>query len=147
MDDLTALERGHELQRPHRDFGPALPADFVPLRLVLQPAGPCIELTRPSALLGRHSGADIRLGAADVSRRHCLLLFDDGHWKILDLSSLNGVFVNDERMHEATLYDGDRVRIGHATFTVQLKRRRGEAKRRERVADVLPRPETERRAS
>jgi pSer/pThr/pTyr-binding forkhead associated (FHA) protein len=112
----------HKLQGPHKDpRQPDLPMGFVPLRLVLMPGGLCVELTRPNMLAGRHSQADLRLALPDVSRRHCRFLFQHGHWKVIDLDSTNGVFVNGERMHEATLYDGDQVRLGSFVFAVRLE--------------------------
>jgi predicted component of type VI protein secretion system len=95
-------------------------ANFVPLRLVLQPTGAAIDLTRPDMLVGRHSEADIRLPLPDVSRRHCRFLWAEGCWQVIDLNSLNGVFVNDEKVRQAHLQQGDRVRIGGFTFTVDL---------------------------
>jgi pSer/pThr/pTyr-binding forkhead associated (FHA) protein len=92
----------------------------VPLRLLAQPGGLCIELTKPDMLIGRHSEADVRLALPDVSRRHCRFTFAEGHWQVVDLNSLNGVFVNDERLHEATLCQGDHIRIGGLTFLVDL---------------------------
>lgn len=113
---------GHILQGPHKDpWHQDLPMGFVPLRLLLLPGGLCIELTRPNMLAGRHSESDIRLALPDVSRRHCRFLFQHGHWKIIDLDSMNGVFVNGERMQEATLYDGDQVRIGSILFAVRVE--------------------------
>jgi pSer/pThr/pTyr-binding forkhead associated (FHA) protein len=94
---------------------------FVPLRLLLLPGGLCVELTRPNMLVGRHSEADVRLALPDVSRRHCRFLFQHGHWKIIDLDSMNGIFLNGERMQEAALYDGDQVRIGSFMFAVRLE--------------------------
>jgi pSer/pThr/pTyr-binding forkhead associated (FHA) protein len=85
------------------------------------PSGLCIELTRPNMLVGRHSEADVRLALPDVSRRHCRFLFQHGHWKVIDLCSMNGVFVNGERMQEATLYDGDQVRLGSFLFAVRME--------------------------
>jgi hypothetical protein len=126
------------LQGPHRDFAGAPPRDFVPLRLMLRPAGPCVELVQPNTLVGRHSDADVRLTSLDVSRRHCRFVFEDGHWKIIDLNSLNGVYVNEERMHEATVYDGDTIRVGPLTFTVQIAaaQSRQETKILPRLADT-----------
>src|SRR5205823_4724 len=72
----------------------AIPHDFVPLRLLLQPGGLCVELNKPEMLLGRHSTADVRLSLPDVSRRHCRFAYADGHWRVFDLNSLNGVFIN-----------------------------------------------------
>lgn len=148
MDDRTPLERpGHVLQGPHRQFPEAQAGDLVPLRLVVEPGGLCIEVSHPDTLLGRHSAADIRIAAADVSRCHCRLVFADGHWMVRDLNSLNGVFVNDERMHEATLYDGDRLRVGSVTFAVHLGLPAAAAQVLRRIADVLPLPEAGRQAS
>src|ERR1700722_7201356 len=92
------------------------PADFVPLRLLLQPGGAVIEVDRPDTLIGRHSEADVRLPLPDVSRRHCRLSFVDGGWQVVDLNSLNGIKVNGEKVLEAPLEQGDLLGIGGFTF-------------------------------
>jgi predicted component of type VI protein secretion system len=97
-----------------------LPADFVPLRLVLLPTGAAIEVLQPEALLGRHSEADIRLPLPDVSRRHCRFVFADAQWHVQDLNSLNGVFVNEKRVQRVVLHPRDTVRLGGFTFEVEL---------------------------
>src|SRR5690348_16310659 len=84
-----------------------VPADFLPLRLVLQPSGATVELTQPDVLIGRHSQADVRLPLPDVSRRHCRLLFGQGVWQVIDLNSLNGVYLNGEPIRQATLRHDD----------------------------------------
>jgi pSer/pThr/pTyr-binding forkhead associated (FHA) protein len=111
----------HSLQGPHKDPRQETPPGFNPLRLLLLPGGLCVEMTRPNMLVGRHSEADVRLALPDVSRRHCRFLFQHGNWKVIDLDSTNGVFVNGERMHEATLYDGDQIRLGSFLFAVRLE--------------------------
>lgn len=95
-------------------------APFVPLRLLLHPGGLCVEMNKPDMLVGRHSGADVRLSLPDVSRRHCRFVFANGVWNVFDLNSLNGVFVNGERLHEANVFHGDRIRIGSLTFEVEI---------------------------
>src|SRR5262249_33644790 len=100
-------------------FG-AAPEKVRPLRLVLVPTGMSVELTRGEHLLGRHSTADVRLPLADVSRRHCRLIFAEATWTIIDLDSLNGVFVNTERVQQPALSHGDRIRIGSFVFEVQF---------------------------
>jgi pSer/pThr/pTyr-binding forkhead associated (FHA) protein len=97
-----------------------LAADCVPLRLVLQPGGAVIEVTRPEVLVGRHSAADVRLPLPDVSRRHCRLHWAEGCWQVIDLDSLNGVYVNDEPVLQAPLHPGDLLRVGGFTFAVEL---------------------------
>jgi pSer/pThr/pTyr-binding forkhead associated (FHA) protein len=95
------------------------PYDVVaPLGLLVLPEERRVEVAKPSAVIGRHSEAELRLPYADVSRRHCRLEFADGQWHVCDLDSLNGLFVNGVRMHEATLSEGDCIRIGEATLVV-----------------------------
>jgi predicted component of type VI protein secretion system len=124
MDDskLPVEADGFPVQGPHwhRPTAVAEAAPFTPLRLVLQPSGYVFELTRPEILLGRHSDADIRLPLPDVSRRHCRFVFADGCWHVFDLNSLNGLFINDERVHEAVVQDGDVLRIGGFTLVAAL---------------------------
>ncbi len=150
MDDFrqTLRPSGLPLQGMHAPARPELEtrADFAPLRLLAQPGGLCIELNRPDMLIGRHSEADVRLALPDVSRRHCRFVFADGNWQVFDLNSLNGVFINDERLQEATLCDGDLVRIGGLTFLVELSAAPGQDGVLKSIADVLPRQE-QRRAS
>lgn len=147
MDDLAP--QGLPAPRLHRvevEDAP-LPSPFVPLRLLLQPGGLCVELTKANTLVGRHSEADVRLALPDVSRRHCRFLFLDGAWQVIDLNSLNGTFVNDERLQEATLTAGDRVRIASLTFLVEIAAPApaatpaddARASMLQSIADVLPR--------
>jgi len=111
------------LQGPHRHrlHESPLPPGFYPLRLVLQPGGMVVELTRAETFAGRHSDSDIRLPMPDVSRRHCRFVFDAGDWHVVDLKSLNGVSVNGEFVVRSILRHGDEVKIGGFTFRVDLE--------------------------
>jgi len=122
---------------------------FVPLKLVLQPNGLAVELTRPNMLLGRHSTADLRLPLPDVSRRHCRFLFQDGVWQVVDLDSMNGIYVNGMRVLEATLHDQDLLRIGGFQFKVLIQEEgkapaaeqaAGESAMIQKIAKPLPAP-------
>lgn len=109
------------LGAPRRAGSPLpLPTDFVPLRLILQPSGVTVELTQPDVLIGRHSLADVRLPLPDVSRRHCRFLFAQGYWQVIDLNSLNGVYLNETPIQQATVRNGDLLRIGGFIFAVEL---------------------------
>jgi pSer/pThr/pTyr-binding forkhead associated (FHA) protein len=136
MMDETRQHHGdgqHGLQGPHQV------SHFVPLLIKVLPEGRVVELTRPAVVVGRHSGADLRLAYPDVSRRHCRLVFDEGLWRVHDLDSLNGVYVNGERMNEAALYAGDEIRLGEATLLVTAAPG-PEAEVLRSIADVLPPP-------
>ncbi len=91
-----------------------------PLKLVLQPSGMAVELNRPETVVGRHMSADLRLPLPDVSRQHCRFVYADGCWQVYDLNSLNGVYVNQQRVPHALLHHGDLVRVGGFTFQVEL---------------------------
>jgi pSer/pThr/pTyr-binding forkhead associated (FHA) protein len=125
MDDSRDGEGAVRLpfQGPHRRHGPGgegPPDGLVPLRLVLRPGSLSVELTRSGMVFGRHSDADVRLPLPDVSRRHCRFDYADGRWQVTDLDSLNGVFVNDAKVHQAELHHRDRLRVGGFTFEVDL---------------------------
>jgi pSer/pThr/pTyr-binding forkhead associated (FHA) protein len=98
-----------------------LPPNFLPMKLVLQPSGAVIEVSRPDMLIGRHTEADIRLPLPDVSRRHCRLVYKEGGWQVMDLNSLNGIQVNGEQVLQASIEQGDLLRIGSFTFAIDLQ--------------------------
>jgi len=110
------------LQGPHwhTQAGPREADPFYPLRLVLYPGGCAVDLTKSEVVVGRHSTADVRLHLPDVSRRHCRFLFAGGCWQVFDLHSMNGLFINDERVEQAVVHPGDLIRIGSYIFEVQL---------------------------
>ena len=61
---------------------------------------------------GRSLAAHIRFDDPTVSRRHALIYRDDGGARVLDDRSLNGVFLNGERVEWGELNDGDEIAIG-----------------------------------
>jgi hypothetical protein len=67
--------------------------------------------------IGRSLAADIRFDDATVSRRHALVVSQAEGVRVLDDRSLNGVYVNGERVEWSPLSDGDEVTIGrHALY-------------------------------
>jgi len=62
--------------------------------------------------VGRGIAADVVLEDRSVSRRHAVITCRDGEVVLLDDRSLNGVWVNGERVRQATLRDGDAVAVG-----------------------------------
>ena len=66
------------------------------------------EVTRA----GRHPESDIFLDDITVSRRHADFVHEAGGYLVRDVGSLNGTYVNRERIEEARLSSGDEVQIG-----------------------------------
>jgi hypothetical protein len=62
--------------------------------------------------VGRDPACDIVLEDPRVSTRHALLRSDRGDWRLVDLQSKNGTFVNAIRVTEAALGDADWVSLG-----------------------------------
>ncbi|WP_456694680.1 FHA domain-containing protein [Aeromicrobium sp. P5_D10] len=63
--------------------------------------------------VGRHPDSDIFLDDISVSRRHATFTRSDAGYAIADLGSLNGSYVNRDRIDgEVTLSGGDEVQIG-----------------------------------
>jgi pSer/pThr/pTyr-binding forkhead associated (FHA) protein len=71
-----------------------------------------IPLRRPIMHIGRGYSVDMRLEDQTVSRRHAIIVERGTETRILDDRSANGTFVNDRRVAEAALHDGDVIRIG-----------------------------------
>src|SRR5262245_21713051 len=61
---------------------------------------------------GRHPDSDIFLDDVTVSRRHAEFHRGPGAFTVRDVGSLNGTYVNRERVESATLSNGDEVQIG-----------------------------------
>lgn len=74
-----------------------------------------IKLRLPSTI-GRGRGATIMLPHPLVSRTHCELFEAGGRLMVRDLGSLNGTFINNERVSEAPLPAGDLLTVGTVTF-------------------------------
>jgi hypothetical protein len=63
--------------------------------------------------LGRDAGADIRIPDDSVSGRHAQLIREQGRWKVVNLMSVNGTFVNGRKVLSAYLTTTDKIRLGN----------------------------------
>ncbi len=73
------------------------------------------NLTLP-VTIGRGRDAKIKLVHGQISRLHCEVYEDRGQLKARDLGSLNGTFVDGERISDADLLPGGLLNIGSVTF-------------------------------
>lgn len=119
-DATTAVPRVHssdDLLRIHE-------ADVLREQLALQPeesaviltrgpgAGSLLRLGHENVTLGRSSTATVLLDDISVSRRHAEICVVPPGYRIVDVGSLNGTYVNDSFVEEALLSHGDDIRIG-----------------------------------
>ena len=71
-----------------------------------------LQLAREWTRVGRSMAADVRFDDPTVSRRHALIVRQPDGVRVLDDRSLNGVFVNGERVEWRALADGDEIVVG-----------------------------------
>jgi hypothetical protein len=74
---------------------------------------------------GRHPDSDIFLDDVTVSRRHAEIFREGNRYVVRDAGSLNGTYLNRQRVDTAPLSDGDELQIG--TFKLVFLTGRGDA--------------------
>ncbi len=86
-------------------------------------AGERFALDRPATTLGRDPSSDIFLNDITVSRRHARVEVAADSATISDAGSLNGTYVNRERVEAMALKQGDEIQIGKFRLVFLPKRR------------------------
>jgi FHA domain len=81
-------------------------------------AGSSYRLDRDVTMIGRHPDSEIFLDDITVSRRHVRVRRYEGReFFVDDQGSLNGTYVNRERVDSRVLKHGDEVQVGRYRFT------------------------------
>jgi pSer/pThr/pTyr-binding forkhead associated (FHA) protein len=75
-------------------------------------SGSKFALDEPLVTAGRHPDSVIFLDDITVSRRHAEVRQVAGGYVVADVGSLNGTYLNRERVEESPLHDGDELQIG-----------------------------------
>jgi pSer/pThr/pTyr-binding forkhead associated (FHA) protein len=109
---LTAVEAAEDTDDLAR-FLEGLP-DGVGLLVVRHGpnAGSSFRVEADHTTIGRHPDSDVFLDDITVSRRHVAIDKDGASFRLRDVGSLNGTYVNHERVDEVELHHGDEVQIG-----------------------------------
>jgi len=75
------------------------------------------EIGKEGLTFGRNSDNDIVLKDLSVSRAHCKIIQEAGEFKIIDLESTNGTFVNGHKIAgPQVLSNEDKLLVGHIEF-------------------------------
>ena len=91
------------------------PEGEVPMVVVVrgQNAGSRYAITDPVTTIGRHPDSDVFLDDVTVSRRHAeIRRTSGGGLELADAGSLNGTYVNGERIERIDLAEGDQLQVG-----------------------------------
>jgi pSer/pThr/pTyr-binding forkhead associated (FHA) protein len=71
-----------------------------------------VPLSQAPTTIGRLPDNSVQIDNLAVSGHHARIAWETDHYVVEDLGSLNGTYVNNERVGKATLKHGDRVKIG-----------------------------------
>ncbi len=119
---LSAAERRRrreeeEARRPKEYDGPSRG------RLIVR-EGPCanqtFHLVDDVTFLGRSPENHVAIPDGSVGKRHCSITIQDKSFQIEDLQSVNGVFLNGQKVLKAFLKDGDSIRLGSSEMQFRL---------------------------
>ena len=70
-------------------------------------------ITRTIWRIGRSKDNELSLDDTSISRRHAEIHRNtNGTFEIIDMNSMNGIYINDEKIGKATLQEGDVIEIG-----------------------------------
>jgi pSer/pThr/pTyr-binding forkhead associated (FHA) protein len=69
-------------------------------------------LNQPATSAGSHPASDIYLDDETVSRHHAEFHCDGSEFRLIDVGSLNGTYVNRELVQTTQLHNGDEIEIG-----------------------------------
>lgn len=87
-------------------------APMVQVRLVNVEDGTTYLVSGNVTTIGRGEGNKITIMDRSISRTHCRIELTPTGYRVVDLDSTNGTFVNDHRVSRTTLHTGDVLRLG-----------------------------------
>ena len=84
--------------------------------------GKMLDIKLPQFLIGRDPQCNLRPASPLISKRHCAVIVRDGKAFIRDFGSMNGTYLNDQRVEgEAELKNDDQLKVGPIHFAVRLE--------------------------
>lgn len=85
-------------------------------------AGSRFPLKQPATSAGSHPASDIYLDDETVSRHHAEFHCEGSIFRLVDVGSLNGTYVNRELVQTTQLHNGDEIAIGKFRLMFLLSR-------------------------
>ena len=86
--------------------------------LITRSDGKNYQLNKGTTIIGRSSKCDIPIiNDRTVSNQHIKIIEENGHYKLVDLGSTNGTWVNGNRVRQPMMLDqNDEIRLGDNTY-------------------------------
>ena len=79
-------------------------------------SGQSFALGSTRIVVGRAKNCDLRIDDSSVSSEHARIVRDSAGWRVVNLLSTNGTFVNDRKISSSAIANGDRLRFGRVEF-------------------------------
>jgi len=118
---LDLIEDRRTLEQEIGDVLDDLPAGMGMLVVRRGPnAGSTFVLDDDETTLGRHPDSDIFLDDVTVSRRHARIMRNPDGYELSDAGSLNGTYVDHERVEKTRLRDMNELQVGRFVLTFVL---------------------------
>jgi Inner membrane component of T3SS, cytoplasmic domain/zinc-ribbon domain len=118
---LALIEDRRALEDELGDLLDQLPPDVGMLVVRRGPnAGSTFVLEAEVTTVGRHPESDIFLDDVTVSRRHAVVRRSPDGYELADVGSLNGTYLDHERVESAPLQDMNEVQVGRFVLTFVL---------------------------
>ena len=123
--DKTVLEDEADKTILEKDKGEPPPPFFAWLVYIDEQDKPVqdIRLTRQKTVMGKSADADIQLNDPFASKMHAVIHFEEGKFFISDLGSSNHTWLNEKKIMNEELKDGDKIRVGHQNLIFKRVRR------------------------
>ncbi|WP_245548129.1 ATP-binding cassette domain-containing protein [Nocardia pneumoniae] len=118
-DTMVVPDPGYDLddEATVTKFEPGLPRRVSRASSTAAHPGAVVRITSGTLRIGRAADNDIVVPDLMVSRHHAeLRVTDAGRYRIVDLDSHNGTYVNGSRVDSVELSDSDLIGMGHTTF-------------------------------
>lgn len=80
-----------------------------------------LELYTSRVNIGRMTSNELCIKDSKISRLHAFILYENGVHIIYDGKSLNGTYVNGEKIEKHTLAAGDKIKVGNIIITYEVE--------------------------
>ncbi len=83
--------------------------------------GKSLEIGKRRINLGRREGNELTLTDMNTSRLHSYIIYEDNSHILHDANSLNGLYVNGQRVSRKVLRSGDEIKLGNTVIVYEVK--------------------------
>ncbi len=74
-------------------------------------------LQKRKLLIGSAENCDVVLNDETISHYHCMIILNSHGGEIIDLQSINGSMINNEKIEKGNFYPGDQIQLGNLIFS------------------------------